>query len=124
MLWALCFMKVYPVEVALPALCGGADPKTMRKHIWPMIFALAELEVFLVRQDDLASMFGLLLWMLNSCFVCLFRLSGLKDWMETREMIAPLQLMAQTVESLNVASFGTVTNSKSLVSTARLCFAC
>ncbi len=49
MLWALCFLKVYPTETVLSSLCGGGvDPKTIRKYIWPMIFALASLEDYLV----------------------------------------------------------------------------
>ena len=48
LLWTLCFLKVYPTETPLSALCGGADPKTIRKYIWPFIFALANLEVHLV----------------------------------------------------------------------------
>lgn len=51
LLWTLCFLKVYPTETALSALCGGADPKTIRKYIWPMIVALANLEVHLVSQN-------------------------------------------------------------------------
>ena len=48
LLWTLCFLKVHATEAPLSALCGGADPKTMRKHVWPFIFALAALEDHLV----------------------------------------------------------------------------
>ena len=47
-LWTLCFLKVYPTETPLSALCGGADPKTIRKWVWLFIFALADLEIILV----------------------------------------------------------------------------
>lgn len=48
-LWALLFMKVYPDnETALCTLCGGRDPKTVRKYIWPYIFSLYELNFYVV----------------------------------------------------------------------------
>ena len=52
-LWGLFFMKVYPQnEQVTAAVAGGEvgarDPKTLRKYIWPMIRALANLEVYVV----------------------------------------------------------------------------
>jgi hypothetical protein len=49
-LWALLFMCVYPKnEKAFCALVGGPDRKTVRKKTWPFIFALYELNYFVVR---------------------------------------------------------------------------
>ena len=48
LLWTLCFLKVYPTETPLSSLCGGADPKTIRKWVWLFIGALASLEGCLV----------------------------------------------------------------------------
>ena len=49
-LLALLFMKVYPNnETALCTLCGGKDPKTVRRYIWPNIFSLYELNFHVVR---------------------------------------------------------------------------
>ena len=46
MLWALMFMKLYGSEASLCAHAGGIDPKTLRKWVWPFIFALSELEYY------------------------------------------------------------------------------
>ena len=48
-LWTLCFLKVYATETVMSSLCGGADPKTIRKWVWRFIFALSELEEHVVR---------------------------------------------------------------------------
>ncbi len=54
-LWALYFMKVYPKQGVACAAAGGSggavDPKTFRKFVWPFIYALAELESIVVRQE-------------------------------------------------------------------------
>ena len=43
-LWALMFMKMYPEnETEMCSLLGGVDAKTMRKHVWPMIGSVYEL---------------------------------------------------------------------------------
>ena len=47
-LWALMFMKLYGNETSMCAKAGGVDPKTFRKHIWPFIEAMAELEYSVV----------------------------------------------------------------------------
>ena len=48
-LWALVFMCVYPKnEAALSVLLEGKDPKTIRKHTWPFIYALYELKFYVV----------------------------------------------------------------------------
>ena len=47
-LWTLCFLKVYPKQGPLCALCGGADHKTIMKWVKLFITALADLEVELV----------------------------------------------------------------------------
>ena len=47
--WAFLFMKIYPKnEAALCSLLGGVDPKTMRKRVWPLIRAVAELHFIVV----------------------------------------------------------------------------
>ena len=54
LLWTLLFLKVYPQSSVLSRLCGGADPKTIRKHVWGedldigFIEAIANLEPFVV----------------------------------------------------------------------------
>ena len=48
-LWALLFMCLYPKnEHELCALVGGHDPKTVRAKTWPFIFALYELNFYVV----------------------------------------------------------------------------
>lgn len=48
-LWALAFMCLYPKnEAALCAICGGADPKTVRNKTWPFIYAIKELGLYVV----------------------------------------------------------------------------
>ena len=47
-LWALCFLKVYPTETVLASLCGGSDPKTVRKWVWQFVIALSDLEPYIV----------------------------------------------------------------------------
>lgn len=49
-LWALAFMCLYPKnQASLCTLCGGVDPKTVRKKIWPFIYALHDLNHYVVR---------------------------------------------------------------------------
>ena len=48
LLWALYFMKVYASESATCSVLGGSrgamiDPKTLRKWVWPFIYAIADL---------------------------------------------------------------------------------
>ncbi len=44
-LWALVFMRLYPANgIALSAILGGSDPKTIWKYIWPMIQSILDLE--------------------------------------------------------------------------------
>ena len=44
LLWALYFMKVYATESATCSVLGGSqgaiDPKTLRKWVWPFIYAI------------------------------------------------------------------------------------
>ena len=52
-LWCLFFMKVYPENEKISATVAGGDkgaidPKTFRKYIWPMIRAIADLEIHVV----------------------------------------------------------------------------
>lgn len=48
-LWALIFMRLYPKnETELCTLVGGHDPKTVRSKTWPFIFALYELNYYVV----------------------------------------------------------------------------
>lgn len=47
LLWALYFMKVYPKDGPLSTALS-ADPKTIRRYVWPMIEAIAELELLVV----------------------------------------------------------------------------
>ncbi len=46
-LWSLYFMRAYPKQGVTCAVVGGSagaiDPKTLRKFIWPVIEAVAEL---------------------------------------------------------------------------------
>ena len=54
-LWFLCFLKVYPNQGPLSVLCGGADPKTIRKWVLLFIDAVADLEPEVVSCSQLAS---------------------------------------------------------------------
>ena len=48
-LWALAFMCIYPKnDKALSSLLGNRDPKTIRKHTWPFIQAVFELDDYVV----------------------------------------------------------------------------
>jgi hypothetical protein len=47
-LWTLCFLKVYAKLQPMCALCGGIDPKTLKKWVWAFIDALASLEGYVV----------------------------------------------------------------------------
>lgn len=49
LLWAMYFLKCYPLTEegcasAGTAKKGAIDPKTWRKYLWPMIFSLADLK--------------------------------------------------------------------------------
>jgi hypothetical protein len=48
-LWTLCFLKVYPKQGPLCALCSGSDPKTVRKWVKLFLDAIASLEPEVVR---------------------------------------------------------------------------
>ena len=53
MLWAMYFLKCYPLTQEACAAAGAADagavdPKTWKKYLWPMIYSLADLEVAVV----------------------------------------------------------------------------
>jgi len=52
MLWALYFMKVYPVgnvgSSQVGSDGGAVDPKTWRLYLWPFIRGIAGLEMHLV----------------------------------------------------------------------------
>ena len=53
MLWAMYFLKCYPLTQEACAAAGGTnsgavDPKTWKKYVWPMIYALADLEAEVV----------------------------------------------------------------------------
>ena len=52
LLWALFFMKQYLTQESACSTAGGSqgaiDPKTLRKHVWPIILALAGLEPWIV----------------------------------------------------------------------------
>jgi len=55
-LWALLFMCLYPKnEHELCALVGGYDTKTVRAKTWPFIFALYELNYYVVSSIDAPS---------------------------------------------------------------------
>lgn len=57
-LWALAFMKLYPAnDKALSTMLGGADPKTIQKYIWPMIWSIFELEGVVVSTTDSSASF-------------------------------------------------------------------
>jgi hypothetical protein len=43
-LWTLCFLKVYAKEQPMCSLCGGIDPKTLRKWVHAFIEAFTILE--------------------------------------------------------------------------------
>ena len=50
-LWCLFFMKVYPAENVAVSVAGASramDPKTFWLYIWPMIRAVATLEIHVV----------------------------------------------------------------------------
>ena len=52
LLWVLFFMKRYPTEdhacSTVRGNQGAIDPKTLCKHIWPLITALSDLEPYVV----------------------------------------------------------------------------
>jgi hypothetical protein len=52
LLWTLYFLTCYPKQeegcVAAASKNGAIDPKTWRKYIWPMIYALSDLESVVV----------------------------------------------------------------------------
>jgi hypothetical protein len=54
LLWTLYFLKVYPRQAAVCSMVGGStgaiDPKTLRKHMWPFIRAIADLETDVVSE--------------------------------------------------------------------------
>ena len=118
LLWTLCFMKVHPTETPLSALCGGSDPKTIRKWVQQFIAAMSALEAFLV------SMLARLVFLCSQCALTFgFRLIGRTDQMKTKAMTAQFLWMEQTSAFPNEGSFGTHTNSRRVVSDARLVFA-
>lgn len=41
-LWTLCCLKVCGKQGPMAVLCGGADPKTIKKWVGLFIFALAD----------------------------------------------------------------------------------
>jgi hypothetical protein len=47
-LWTLCFLKVYPKQGPLCALCNDADHKTIKKWVGLYITALADMEADVV----------------------------------------------------------------------------
>ena len=53
MLWAMYFLKCYPLTQeacasARAADAGAVDPKTWKKYLWPMIYLLVDLEAEVV----------------------------------------------------------------------------
>jgi len=49
LLWALAFMCIYPKnDKALSELLGKKDPKTINKYMWPFIWAVFELDDYVV----------------------------------------------------------------------------
>ena len=53
MLWAMYFVKCYPLTqegcaAAGDADSGAVDPKAWKKYVWPMIYSLADLEAEVV----------------------------------------------------------------------------
>jgi hypothetical protein len=61
LLWMLHFLHAYPKQGATCSMVGGGseravDPKTLRKYIWPLIYAVSDMEpdvvsVFTVRAN-------------------------------------------------------------------------
>ncbi len=52
-LWALAFMRLYPVNnKALLTMLGGSDPKTTQKYIWTMIQSIFDFEGVVVSTAD------------------------------------------------------------------------
>ena len=55
LLWALMFFKTYSVDTVLCSHAGGIygaiDPKTFRKWLWPMVYAISELEYSVVSHN-------------------------------------------------------------------------
>ena len=57
-LWTLIFMCLYPKnEAELCTLTGGKDPKTVRKNTWPYIYALYELNYYVVSTSQCIILF-------------------------------------------------------------------
>lgn len=57
MLWAMYFLKCYPLTqegcaAAGTVAKGAVDPKTWKKYLWPMIWALADLESIVVSRSS------------------------------------------------------------------------
>lgn len=48
LLWVLYFLRAYPKQGHTCSMVGGSagavDPKTLRKYIWPLIYAISDLE--------------------------------------------------------------------------------
>ncbi len=60
LLWMLHFLRAYPKQGATCSMVGGSegavDPKTLHKYIWPLIYAVSDMEpdvvsVFTVRAN-------------------------------------------------------------------------
>jgi hypothetical protein len=56
LLWTLFFMKQYHTQEPACSTVGGSqgaiNPKTLRKHVWPIILVLAGLEPWIVSLFD------------------------------------------------------------------------
>ena len=56
LLWTLHFLKAYPKQATVCSTVGGSagaiDPKTLRKYMWPLIRAVADLEPDVVSKYD------------------------------------------------------------------------
>jgi len=52
MLWAMYFLKCYPLTQQACAAAGGADGaidlKTWKKYVWPAVYSIADLEAEVV----------------------------------------------------------------------------
>lgn len=65
MLWAMYFLKCYPLTQEACAAAGGTDgaidPKTWKKYVWPAVYSIADLEAEVVSNI-------LFLYCIASCF--------------------------------------------------------
>ena len=112
-LWALYWMKHYPTEATACAIMGGCskviDPKTMRKYVWFVIYALASLEEVVVSTFQLLMLYRIRMRLTSHVATFIHNRLGLTSALRTA--MAPLfatakptlMLTAQTAQFQSMA---------------------